>query len=168
MDPASERLAGTAFGRFQVLPDRREVLADSRPVNSRIGGSIRSRHRCGSGAPTAVPLQSDLSLAKAPISSHRHLRSEALVSDVEMANRPQHRTGCLHPCCMLSHAAFESSPYRLSVGSPNRLATSTSNRAPTKIAWVTLPLGALAFAWSGWDMNSKNGLINMPGATAKP
>ena len=36
MDPASERLAGTAFGRFQVLPDRREVLADGRPV--KLGG----------------------------------------------------------------------------------------------------------------------------------
>ena len=36
MDPASERLAGIAFGRFQVLPDRREVLADGRPVN--LGG----------------------------------------------------------------------------------------------------------------------------------
>jgi hypothetical protein len=27
MDPASERLAGTAFGRLQVLPHRRELLA---------------------------------------------------------------------------------------------------------------------------------------------
>ena len=36
MDPASERLAGIAFGRFQVLPDRREVLADGRPV--KLGG----------------------------------------------------------------------------------------------------------------------------------
>ena len=36
MDPASERLAGIAFGRFQVLPDRREVLADGRPI--KLGG----------------------------------------------------------------------------------------------------------------------------------
>src|SRR6202047_4251364 len=36
MDPASERLAGIAFGRFQVLPDRREVLADGRPIT--LGG----------------------------------------------------------------------------------------------------------------------------------
>ena len=28
MDPASERLVGIAFGRFQVLPSRREVLVD--------------------------------------------------------------------------------------------------------------------------------------------
>ena len=35
MDPASERL-GIAFGRFEVLPDRREVLADGRPV--KLGG----------------------------------------------------------------------------------------------------------------------------------
>ena len=36
MDPASERLAGIAFGRFQVLPDRRDVLADGRPI--KLGG----------------------------------------------------------------------------------------------------------------------------------
>src|SRR5580693_10248182 len=36
MDPASERPAGIAFGRFHVLPDRREVLADGRPV--KLGG----------------------------------------------------------------------------------------------------------------------------------
>src|SRR5580704_10709117 len=36
MDPASERLAGIAFGRFQVLPDQRDVLADGRPV--KLGG----------------------------------------------------------------------------------------------------------------------------------
>jgi predicted ATPase/DNA-binding winged helix-turn-helix (wHTH) protein len=36
MDPASERLAGIAFGRFQVMPDRREVLAEGRPV--KLGG----------------------------------------------------------------------------------------------------------------------------------
>src|SRR6266850_7428923 len=36
MNPASERLAGIAFGRFQVSPDRREVLADGRPV--KLGG----------------------------------------------------------------------------------------------------------------------------------
>jgi predicted ATPase/DNA-binding winged helix-turn-helix (wHTH) protein len=35
MDPASERL-GIAFGRFQVLPDRREVLAHGRPI--KLGG----------------------------------------------------------------------------------------------------------------------------------
>ena len=29
-------MAGVAFGRFQVLPDRREVLADGRPV--KLGG----------------------------------------------------------------------------------------------------------------------------------
>jgi predicted ATPase/DNA-binding winged helix-turn-helix (wHTH) protein len=36
MDPASERLAGIAFGRFRVSPDRREVLADGQPV--KLGG----------------------------------------------------------------------------------------------------------------------------------
>jgi DNA-binding winged helix-turn-helix (wHTH) protein len=36
MDPASERPAGIAFGRFQVLPDRRDVLADGRPI--KLGG----------------------------------------------------------------------------------------------------------------------------------
>ncbi len=36
MDPASERPAGIAFGRFQVLPDRREVLADGQPI--KLGG----------------------------------------------------------------------------------------------------------------------------------
>ena len=36
MDPAHERSAGIAFGRFQVLPDRREVLADGQPV--KVGG----------------------------------------------------------------------------------------------------------------------------------
>src|SRR5580704_13064263 len=36
MDPASERLAGIAFGRFQVLPDQRDVLADGRPI--KLGG----------------------------------------------------------------------------------------------------------------------------------
>jgi predicted ATPase/DNA-binding winged helix-turn-helix (wHTH) protein len=36
MDPVSEPSAGVAFGRFQVLPDRRELLADGRPV--RLGG----------------------------------------------------------------------------------------------------------------------------------
>jgi DNA-binding winged helix-turn-helix (wHTH) protein len=36
MDPASERVAGIAFGRFQVSPDRREVLADGQPV--KLGG----------------------------------------------------------------------------------------------------------------------------------
>jgi predicted ATPase/DNA-binding winged helix-turn-helix (wHTH) protein len=36
MDPASERLAGIAFGRFQVSPDRREVLAEGRPI--KLGG----------------------------------------------------------------------------------------------------------------------------------
>src|ERR1700739_2133324 len=36
MDPASEQLAGIAFGRFQVSPDRREVLAHGRPV--KLGG----------------------------------------------------------------------------------------------------------------------------------
>jgi predicted ATPase/DNA-binding winged helix-turn-helix (wHTH) protein len=36
MDPASERLAGIAFGRFQVLPGRREVLVDGQPV--KLGG----------------------------------------------------------------------------------------------------------------------------------
>ena len=36
MDPASELLAGIAFGRFQVLPDRREVLANGWPI--KLGG----------------------------------------------------------------------------------------------------------------------------------
>src|ERR1700739_2476676 len=36
MDPASEQLAGIAFGRFQVSPDRREVLAAGRQV--KLGG----------------------------------------------------------------------------------------------------------------------------------
>jgi predicted ATPase/DNA-binding winged helix-turn-helix (wHTH) protein len=36
MDPASERPAGIAFGRFEVLPDRRDVLADGRQV--KLGG----------------------------------------------------------------------------------------------------------------------------------
>ena len=36
MDPASERPAGIVFGRFQVFPDRREVLADGKPV--KLGG----------------------------------------------------------------------------------------------------------------------------------
>jgi predicted ATPase/DNA-binding winged helix-turn-helix (wHTH) protein len=36
MDPASERPAGIAFGRFEVLPDRREVLADGWPI--KLGG----------------------------------------------------------------------------------------------------------------------------------
>ena len=36
MDPASEGLADIAVGRFQVLPERREVLADGRPI--KLGG----------------------------------------------------------------------------------------------------------------------------------
>jgi predicted ATPase/DNA-binding winged helix-turn-helix (wHTH) protein len=36
MDPASQASAGIALGRFQVLPDRREVLADGRPI--KLGG----------------------------------------------------------------------------------------------------------------------------------
>jgi predicted ATPase/DNA-binding winged helix-turn-helix (wHTH) protein len=36
MDPASESLASLAFGRFRVLPHRRELLADSRPI--KLGG----------------------------------------------------------------------------------------------------------------------------------
>jgi DNA-binding winged helix-turn-helix (wHTH) protein len=36
MGLASERPAGIAFGRFQLLPDRREVLVDGRPV--KLGG----------------------------------------------------------------------------------------------------------------------------------
>jgi predicted ATPase len=36
MDPASERPVRIAFGRFQVLPDRREMLADGKPV--KLGG----------------------------------------------------------------------------------------------------------------------------------
>jgi DNA-binding response OmpR family regulator len=35
-DPASKTLASVAFGRFQVLPHRRELLADGRPV--KLGG----------------------------------------------------------------------------------------------------------------------------------
>jgi len=38
MDPASERPAGIAFGRFEVLPDQRDVLADGRPV--KVGGRV--------------------------------------------------------------------------------------------------------------------------------
>jgi hypothetical protein len=38
MGLASERPAGIAFGRFQLLPDRREVLVDSRPV--KLGGRV--------------------------------------------------------------------------------------------------------------------------------
>jgi DNA-binding winged helix-turn-helix (wHTH) protein len=36
MDPASETLASVAFGRFRVLPHRRELLADGRPI--KLGG----------------------------------------------------------------------------------------------------------------------------------
>src|SRR5882672_6113031 len=36
MDPASETSAGVAFGRFLVLPHRRELLADSQPI--KLGG----------------------------------------------------------------------------------------------------------------------------------
>src|ERR1700751_3914136 len=36
MDPASERLAGIAFGRFPVLPDRREGRAAGPPI--KLGG----------------------------------------------------------------------------------------------------------------------------------
>src|SRR5215475_7879256 len=36
MDRSSETLAGVAFGRFRVLPHRRELLADGRPV--KLGG----------------------------------------------------------------------------------------------------------------------------------
>jgi len=36
MDPAPERVAGIALGRFQVLPARREVLADGQPI--KLGG----------------------------------------------------------------------------------------------------------------------------------
>src|ERR1700739_1395680 len=36
MDTASEAPAGTAFGRFRLLPHRRELLADGRPV--KLGG----------------------------------------------------------------------------------------------------------------------------------
>ena len=36
MDPASEPLASLAFGRFRVLPHRRELLADGRPI--KLGG----------------------------------------------------------------------------------------------------------------------------------
>jgi len=36
MDPASETLASVSFGRFQVLPHRRELLVDGRPV--KLGG----------------------------------------------------------------------------------------------------------------------------------
>ena len=36
MEPASETMAGVAFGRFLLLPHRRELLADGRPV--KLGG----------------------------------------------------------------------------------------------------------------------------------
>src|SRR5690349_18917866 len=36
MDPASEARASLAFGRFRVLPHRRELLADGRPI--KLGG----------------------------------------------------------------------------------------------------------------------------------
>ena len=36
MDPASETPAGIAFGRFRLLPQRRELLADGQPV--KLGG----------------------------------------------------------------------------------------------------------------------------------
>jgi DNA-binding winged helix-turn-helix (wHTH) protein len=36
MDPASEPTASVTFGRFQVLPHRRELLADGRPI--KLGG----------------------------------------------------------------------------------------------------------------------------------
>ncbi|MGC2203052.1 MAG: winged helix-turn-helix domain-containing protein [Stellaceae bacterium] len=36
MDPASESLASVAFGRFRVLPHRRELLADGQPI--KLGG----------------------------------------------------------------------------------------------------------------------------------
>jgi hypothetical protein len=36
MERASEALAGVAFGRFQVLPRRRELLADGQPI--KLGG----------------------------------------------------------------------------------------------------------------------------------
>ena len=32
MDPLSEALASVEFGRFRILPHRREVLADGRPI----------------------------------------------------------------------------------------------------------------------------------------
>jgi hypothetical protein len=34
MDPASKTPSSIAFGRFQVLPHRRELLADGQPVSS--------------------------------------------------------------------------------------------------------------------------------------
>src|SRR5262249_21121336 len=36
MDPISKASAGIAFGRFRVLPNRRELLADGKPV--KLGG----------------------------------------------------------------------------------------------------------------------------------
>ena len=36
MEPASETMAGVAFGRFQVSPHRRELLADGQPI--KLGG----------------------------------------------------------------------------------------------------------------------------------
>jgi DNA-binding winged helix-turn-helix (wHTH) protein len=36
MERASEPSAGMAFGRFQVLPHRRELLADGQPI--KLGG----------------------------------------------------------------------------------------------------------------------------------
>ena len=36
MEPAPEEPAGITFGRFRVLPHRRELLADGRPI--KLGG----------------------------------------------------------------------------------------------------------------------------------
>ena len=36
MEPASDTTAGFAFGRFQVAPHRRELLADGQPI--KLGG----------------------------------------------------------------------------------------------------------------------------------
>jgi hypothetical protein len=45
MDPASKTPASVAFGRFRVLPHRRELLADGSPV--KLGAPPVRAHRSG-------------------------------------------------------------------------------------------------------------------------
>jgi hypothetical protein len=48
MDPASKTPASVAFGRFRVLPHRRELLADGSPV--KLGGRATCLTCSGSSA----------------------------------------------------------------------------------------------------------------------